>query len=70
MNGIRVMKFINWHTATIKSVDPTALVTVGAWNIHSLTDNYSDARESLNYFIMPHKTTICSPKNNKFYQSR
>jgi len=40
------MKFINWHTAAIKAADPEALVTVGAWNIHSLTDNYSDARTS------------------------
>ena len=56
------MKFINWHTAIIKSVDPTALVTVGAWNIHSLTDNYSDARGSLYFIIMPHKTTMSSKK--------
>ena len=40
------MKFINWHMAAIKAADPEQLVTVGAWNIHSLTDNYSDARTS------------------------
>ncbi|XP_060081614.1 mannan endo-1,4-beta-mannosidase-like [Ylistrum balloti] len=33
-------KFINWQAAAIKSADPHAMVTVGAWNPKSNTDNF------------------------------
>ncbi|XP_041356843.1 mannan endo-1,4-beta-mannosidase-like [Gigantopelta aegis] len=37
-----ILRFLNWQAAAIKDVDPHAMVSVGAWNARSDTDQFGN----------------------------
>lgn len=44
---VSIQRFINWQAAAIHQTDPGALVTVGSWSEHAITDSHTDSRNSL-----------------------
>ena len=45
-----IQRFINWQAAAIHQTDPGALVTVGSWSEHAITNTHSDSRNPVSLF--------------------